>query len=271
MKFFSPLATLAMLTAAGMAQAQVAGPDLTITQTTPAQPSQGVGTSVRITVTNVGDAPATSFLVTGGVGSASLNTIGGGGASCAKGRNSVYTCALPGLAVGASTDLFESATVDRNAVTFTSNANVSGGNDANFNNNRSSVSAAVLGTPPDLQMSGSLSDKSPSAAQQVDFRYQLKATGSSTAAGVVFTDVVPAELTLIGVGNSLGAPCDVAGNVITCQLGDIAGGGQAIVTVTALAPAGTGVTVSNTGTALAADGRDAQLSNNSLTLSLTTR
>jgi uncharacterized repeat protein (TIGR01451 family) len=250
--------------------AQVAGADVAISQALLTAPAQGGSVVVRITVTNIGDAASANFFVIGGISGAALNTIGGGGATCAKGRNSVYTCALGSLPAGASADLLLTGKVS-NTATFTSNANLQS-SDANFDNNRSTLTAAVQLPPPDVQISGSASTGSPNAGASFDYRYQIKVGGNVPATGVIFSDVLPPQVALVGVGSSIaGLVCDTTGGVVMCPVGDIAVGGQVQVTLTVTAPAAAGTPITNTAAAFAAGGLDAQGGNNNVTINVTTR
>ena len=179
----------------------------------------------------------------------------------------MYTCSVPALTAGASIDLGLTARVDNNATTFTSNANLQFG-DADFANNRSTVSAAVALPPPDVQISGSASTGSPTAGAVYDYRFQIKVGGNTLAQAVVFTDVLPAEVLVAGV---TGLGCGISGNAVTCQLGDMPVGSQNLVTISVVAPPTVGTAISNSGVALAGDGRDIQPSNNSVTINVTTR
>ena len=261
----------ALIGAAGTANAQAAGPSLIITQTALTLPAQGGTASVRITVTNIGTEASTGFLVIGGVSGASLSTIGGATASCAKGRNSVYTCSLPALSAGTSVDLLESARIDNTATSFTSNATLNGGSDINLTDNRSTLTLAVQGPPPDLQVGGSASTNSPRVGLSYDYKFQVKANGKVPASAVVFSAALQPELQFVGAGTSTGGICDLANGVVTCALGDMVGGSQSTITITVVAPLDPDVTIVTTGSAFAVDGLDAAPSNNTSTVSVTTR
>jgi hypothetical protein len=250
---------------------EAAGPSLIITQTALTLPAQGGTASVRITVTNIGTEASTGFLVIGGVSGASLSTIGGATASCAKGRNSVYTCSLPALSAGTSVDLLESARIDNTATSFTSNATLNGGSDINLTDNRSTLTLAVQGPPPDLQVGGSASTNCPRVGLSYDYKFQVKANGKVPASAVVFSAALQPELQFVGAGTSTGGICDLANGVVTCALGDMVGGSQSTITITVVAPLDPDVTIVTTGSAFAVDGLDAAPSNNTSTVSVTTR
>jgi hypothetical protein len=185
---------------------------------------------------------------------------------CATGRNSVWTCVWSSLAPGASVSYLVSGKVG-SATSVTVNTTVQGF-DTDNTNNRSSATVAVLAAPPDVQMSGAASTKSPDAGTRVDLRYDIKVAGKSVAPDVVFTATLPAGISPIP--ELFGGPCTFVDQVVSCSLGNIADGGSSGVTIAVLAPATVGTTTTVTGTAVASNG-DTNLSNNSLTLSFTTR
>lgn len=253
------------------AQAQNVGLDGRLTQSISGAVSAGSTATVRVTFTNVGTVTTGLFQVTGGVSGASLNGVSGAGATCAKGRNSVYTCSLSSVPPGGSVDMIVSARVDNNAVTFTSSAGTANLADVNFADNRSTLSVPVSGPAPDLQLNAGASDRSPRAGSAYDYVFQVKSSGQP-ASGVSFIGTLPPEATLLGVGTSVGTVCTVdASGTVFCPLGDLASGGQAVVTVSVLAPATVGTTYSFTGVTAAADGRDANQSNNTGTVEVTTK
>jgi uncharacterized repeat protein (TIGR01451 family) len=57
-------------------------------------------------------------------------------------------------------------------------------------------------------------------------------TGSATAQDVVVTDSVPAGLTIVDVD---GPGCSSSGNNVTCNVGDLASGESATITITVTA------------------------------------
>lgn len=263
------LALLASL--ATTARAQVAGVDLAVTQAILVAPAAGGTTSVRVTVSNLGSVTLTNFQIVGGVVNASLSSVAGPLAACAKGRNSVYTCNVPSLAPGNSTDVIVTARVDNTAVSFVSNAQSSTTGDLNPANSRSQVSAPVLAAAPDVQLSGSASTSSPRVGTPYDYRFSVKVGGSAAAAGVSFTTVLPPEVVLLNASTSLGATCTQDGASLSCALGNMAAGTGADITLTVMPPATVGSSYAVSGVALAGDGRDANPGNNARTIDVTTR
>jgi uncharacterized repeat protein (TIGR01451 family) len=137
------------------------------------------------------------------------------------------------------------------------------------------ASAAVAGgnsTGADIQVSGSASTGSPGPGQRFSYTFQVKNSGPETAAAVSFTDQLPVGTSLgFGTVNGFSAPCsttmDTNGvSTVSCNLFDIAKGGQTSVVVYLDAPITAG-TFSNTGTATSSVA-DPQPSNNSSTVTV---
>jgi uncharacterized repeat protein (TIGR01451 family) len=134
----------------------------------------------------------------------------------------------------------------------------------------SAALAAGGTTGADIQISGSASTGSPGPGQPFSYTFQVKNSGPQTASATRFTDQLPVGTTLgFGTVNGFSAPCSSATNangatVVSCNLSDIAKGGQATVMVSLKAPMSVG-TFSNTGTATSSVS-DPQLSNNTVSI-----
>ena len=137
------------------------------------------------------------------------------------------------------------------------------------------VSAAHAGgvaTGADLQISGSASTGSPDPGTAFSYTFQVKTSGPDTATAVGFTDPVPAGMTFnYATANGSIFPCGTTtdaqgGTVVSCALGTLAKGAQAVVVVNLKAPIASG-TYSNTGTTASAVS-DPQPANNSVTVNI---
>ena len=119
----------------------------------------------------------------------------------------------------------------------------------------------------DLQMSGSASTGSPNAGATFSYSFLVKNSGPDVGTAATFTDALPA-----GIGynaatvNGSSAACSFADPVVSCDLGDLASGGQATVVINAYAPVTVG-TFSNTGTASSSTA-DPNAANNSVTVNV---
>lgn len=116
----------------------------------------------------------------------------------------------------------------------------------------------------DLQVSGSASTGSPNAGSSYSYTFQVKNSGPDSAAAT-FSDALPA-----GVGynsatvNGAASACTFADPVVSCDLGTLASGAQAVVVVNAYAPSAVG-TYADTGTA-ASSTADPNTANNAVTV-----
>lgn len=156
---------------------------------------------------------------------------------CLKTRNYLVACsvgALPGLS-GYSFPLTVTPEVPGPfyASAFTSASFSDGSSDSN------SVQAVIeiLPAATDLQVGGSASTGSPPAGATFNYTFQVKNSGPRYASGISFAGTVAAELSRVRAFTSAsGGACTVSGAAIDCQLGDLPVGGQASVTVYAVAP-----------------------------------
>lgn len=122
--------------------------------------------------------------------------------------------------------------------------------------------------PTDVQITGSASTGSPAFGSTFSYTYQVKDSGPWPAAGVTFTDALPASVGFVGLTTSAGS-CTQIDSTVTCAFGDMAVGSQATVTVSVQAP---GVAESITNTATAAEAvTDRQPSNNAVSVAVQTR
>jgi uncharacterized repeat protein (TIGR01451 family) len=81
----------------------------------------------------------------------------------------------------------------------------------------------------------------------ITYTVTVSNSGNADAFNVQIQDIVPSPLT-----NPVGTPsqgtCQTTGNTVDCDLGTIAGGGSATISITASVPAGQCVTIQNTAT-----------------------
>lgn len=88
------------------------------------------------------------------------------------------------------------------------------------------------------------------------FTYTLVATnsGAAQATNVVVSDVIPANLGISGTPTSTAGTCSVAGQTVTCDLGTLATGGSATITINVTTSSASCGTALNTGTVTAGSG-----------------
>lgn len=245
----------------------VGGADMAVSVAVVGTPTSGGNALFQVTVTNNGPDAQSVATSTGSI-TVALNSVTSATGVCAGARNSVWTCTWGTLAAGTSATYLVSGKVG-NATSVTVNATVQGQTDFDFTNNRASATATVAGPLPDLQLSGSASSNSPAAGTAYAYRYGVKAAGKAGASSVVFGDVLPDGVTVVGATTDLGT-CTVAGQGVSCALGDMPGGTSANVVITVIAPPTAGTTVVNSAVVDNPAG-DSNGSNNTSTISITTR
>jgi uncharacterized repeat protein (TIGR01451 family) len=159
------------------------------------------------------------------------------GTIASGGQASVKISALTTPAV-AGTSVTNGATVSANEP------------DPNLNNNQAT---APIDVKPlvDLKLTKVASNPAPTAGGPVTFTLSLVNNGPSPATGVAITDPLPNGLTFMSASAGQGS-CSGTGQTVICQLGTVAVGGAAVVTITAhVAGSAAGATLQNTATASA--------------------
>jgi uncharacterized repeat protein (TIGR01451 family) len=264
-------ACVAVLTAAtaafGDISATSSGGGLTATISTSAPVLSGVAADYTISVTNTSTAPIPS--VTAFVQLPDGMTLKAAAANCTKnpfgGRSTVAaSCSFGTLAPGASGSAVVSLVAPAPG-TFTVEADVSGqiplGPDTiQFVGTSTILSVPVSPGPADIQVTGSSNNGSPPVGSPFSYTFQVKDNGSQGAYGVTFDDALPSSIALSSVSTNLGT-CTAAAGSVHCDLGNLAVGQQATITITAV-PTATG-TVTDIA-AIAMLGPDTQPANNTV-------
>ena len=105
------------------------------------------------------------------------------------------------------------------------------------------LAATAVASGADLQLSGSASTGSPNPGAAFTYTFQVKNSGPEAAASTVFSDTLPPDATygstaVAGASATCSAAPDTTGNstAVTCNLGTIAKGAQATVTISLYAP-----------------------------------
>lgn len=135
----------------------------------------------------------------------------------------------------------------------------------------STALAAGTASGADLQVSGSSNNGSVVQGQPYAYTFQVKNSGPQDATAATFTDDLTAGTLVYAAVNGFSSACShtgdgAAGTAISCDLGTIAKGGQATVTVSVDAPSTIG-SFANTGSA-ASSVADPQPANNSSTVTV---
>jgi uncharacterized repeat protein (TIGR01451 family) len=122
----------------------------------------------------------------------------------------------------------------------------------------------------DIALTGSASNGSPALGSQFSYKFQVKNSGRSDASGVTFDDPLPASVVGTSVATDSGTcALDAVTNSVHCDLGTVAAGKQATITVNASAPSAPGAVTNTASSAMA--GTDANPGNNSTSITVQPR
>ena len=147
----------------------------------------------------------------------------------------------------------------------------------------------VAPAPTDIQVTGHASDGAPPVGSAFTYAYQVKNSGPwGTFGGLVFVDTLPAALTYISssvltsvlapdTGQPVAVtvqPCSAVGQTVMCPLIDLQNGGafgQDTITITVAASSVAQQIVNTASVHTVLPQTDANLTNNSVTVTVTTR
>jgi uncharacterized repeat protein (TIGR01451 family) len=237
--------------------------DLSITKTDSPDPVlAGQNLTYTITVTNGGPSTATGVTVTdtlpAGVTFVSATPSQG---SCSG--TSTVTCNLGSLTNGASATITIIVTPTTTGTISNTASVTSGVTDPNTSNNSASQSTTV---DPSANLAITKTDSPDPVIVGQNLTYSLTVTngGPSTATGVTVTDTLPAGVTFVSATPSQGSCSGTS--TVTCNLGSLANGGVATITII-VTPTATG-NISNTAS-VTSGVTDPNTSNNSSTASTT--
>lgn len=119
----------------------------------------------------------------------------------------------------------------------------------------------------DIALTGSASSGAPALGSPFSYKFQVKNGGSSDAAGVTFGDPLPSSVAGTSVATDTGTcALDPVANSVHCDLGTVAVGKQATITVNALAPGVSGAVTNIASSALL--GTDANPGNNGTSITV---
>ncbi len=243
--------------------------DLALTLTANPHPVLvGQTLTYTLTVTNGGPSDATGVMLSDGLpAGVTLVAVDPSQGSCSG--TLTISCSLGTVAVGDSASVVIQV-IPNQTGTLTDAASVTGSlGDPDPSNNSASVTVSVYtGNEPKADLSLTKQANAVQVSVGAQFTYQVTVTngGPDDATGVVVTDPLPSGVTLISLSASQG---DCTGtDTITCNLGALANGASAVVTLTVQAEI-TGILV-NTATVTSTT-QDLDDSNNSDTATVTVR
>lgn len=217
---------------------------------TASQPAVEAGDpiSFTLTVSNVGPSNATDVVLTDALPAGFLHTgtDAPSGVACATDGPAIR-CVWDALAAGATQSVTVHATVaaDAPAGTVTNTASVAApAEDTDTSNNSDSADVEVTQSA-DIRIAKSASPATGVPGEAQDFVLTVTNDGPSLARGVRITDPLPAGYSVTGTDPR----CAVLSGVLECQVGDVAPGTTAQVTVTGTLAAGLTGVLRNTATA----------------------
>jgi uncharacterized repeat protein (TIGR01451 family) len=225
-------------------------PNLDITKTaSTSQVTEGGAFSYTISVENIGDASATNVVVTDDLD----NNLTGVSVSASQGTcdpvgaGNTIECDLGTIAAGASATVTINATAPQLPLPGTNVCQISIANTAFVDSvetdkvSDDAPSVTVTGTgcdeAPNLDITKTASTSQVTEGGAFSYTISVENIGDASATNVVVTDDLDNNLTGVSVSASQGT-CDPvgAGNTIECDLGTIAAGASATVTINATAP-----------------------------------
>jgi uncharacterized repeat protein (TIGR01451 family) len=216
----------------GVVPVGAATPDLSLSKTLASALTAGTNAVFRLTVTNVGSAPATGLITITDVLQAGLTFVSasGSGWSCAANGQTV-TCTHPGpLAPGASSTVDLTVAVAANVTSVTNSATVSTPGDGNGGNNTGTLAPTPVAAPPDLALT-KVANGPFLVGQPASYTITVTNVGGPTVGPITVTDVVPAGLTVVSAAGN-GWTCTISGQTVTCtHPGPLAPNGTLSLTV----------------------------------------
>ncbi len=231
--------------------------DLAVTVAAPATPLyEGSAFGITITVRNNGPSSASGIVLSLGMASGLLPV----GATASQGTIGGLLWTVGSLASGASATGTLQFSPPMGTETFTAAISNAVESDSVPANNSASVMVTVT-RMADLALTMGATQPVPHTPTVV-YTATVSNTGPSTATGVTFNDTLPGALSIISANTTQGT-CSAAANV-SCTIGTLAKGAQAVVTITTTAMT-TGM-LNNTATVLATEADTT--ANNSATVAL---
>jgi uncharacterized repeat protein (TIGR01451 family) len=253
-----------------------AAADVSVLETAPAAANPGTQVTYTITIHNSGPAVAgpLSFSETLPAPFVSFTTTQG---TCTGTVGlTAFSCNIGSLVSGASATVTVTVQLPNTAGTFTNTVTVNVGATVDPNTANNTASATVTSitectpTTTDVQVVGSSNNGNPVHGTLVTFTWQIKDNQGSVAANCsTFTANVSApsgDALTINAASTTQGSCAIVNNQVSCNLGTLAGGGSATVTITAT-PSAAAPANSYAMTGLASfTGTDTNTANNSSTV-----
>ena len=213
--------------------------DLTVSKSDSVDPVvAGSPLAYTVTVMNNGPAAAENVVVTDTLpaGVTFVSTVG-----CAEDPAGVPSCSLGTLPNGMAAQYVVNVTVDGDTTgVITNNVSVASAREA-APGNESAAENTTVSSEADLTISKSDSADPVNAGDPLTYTVTVNNNGPSTAAGVVVTETLPAEVAFVATSGCAEDPVGVP----TCTLGSIASGGSGQYTVDVTVNGDTNGTITN--------------------------
>lgn len=239
--------------------------DLAITKTDSADPVNAGSTFVyTLTVTNDGSETATGVTATDVLPAGVGFTSGSASQGTVSESAGTVTATIGSLASGASATVTINVTVDNDTIgAVLNNASVVGDQfDPDTSNNSTTEPTAV--TPVvDLVVTKSDSADPVNAGDPLTYTVTVTNDGPSSATSVELTDTLPAGVSFTSVTTTVGTASE-SGGVVTADIGTLADGASAVVTITVGIDNSTLGTITNTASVTAAE-TELDATNNTVT------
>lgn len=239
--------------------------DLAITKTDSVDPATaGSPLTYTITVTNSGPSTATNVNVTDNLPSGVSFTSGTSSQGTVTNASGVVTGSLGTLAPGATATMTIIVGVNgATRGTITNTVSVVGAETEPVTTNNNASQDTVINGSVDLVITKVDSVDPVAVGSALSYTIEVTNNGPSTATNVVVTDNLPTTLAYVS-GNSTVGTVTNAGNAVTANVGTLASGAKAVITVnTTVSGTATG-TISNTASVVATE-NETNNTNNSAT------
>ncbi|TDW15039.1 DUF7507 domain-containing protein [Kribbella kalugense] len=226
--------------------------DLSVTKTAPATVVAGNELTYTLTVHNAGPSDAVGAVVSDTLPAGTTFVSGTGpGGDCTQDptlSEPVVMCPVGQLAPGddATVTVVVKVSPDQPAETLVNHATASSQTpDPNDQNNNGSAETKVT-TAADLSMVKAVQPTTLVAGGEAVYTLTVHNAGPSTAQAVSVSDAVPAGLSVLEATSADGT-CPTSGSNVSCSLGTIAAGGNAVVVIRVAVAAAQTAAITNTG------------------------
>ncbi|WP_458170484.1 COG1361 S-layer family protein [Kribbella sp. WER1] len=202
--------------------------DLSIVKTAPATAVAGDELTYTLAVRNAGPSDAVGTIVTDPLPAGTTFVRAAG---CTH-ENEVVSCSVGRLAPGDGTTITVVVKVspDQPAGTLTNKATVSSQTPDPNDSNNSSTAETTLTTAADLSIAKTVKPSPLVAGGEAVYTLTVHNDGPSTAQQASVKDAVPSGLTVLEATSADGT-CTTANAAVTCELGEVAPNGDAVVVI----------------------------------------